>query len=165
MSKISLITVEQLSRIDRFEILNMVDKKVKGVLRIEFLDNYPTQVLLANYLRGTGDAKAHVLAATTTYFYPIALAKTKGGSHQEKQMALLDAIRGLENQKKYLIDYYRIHQGIEIAPDSFPQAIVTNTLSVPSAPQIPIDKDSDDDDEDDYQCQIGNPNALATLNF
>jgi hypothetical protein len=143
----------------------MVDKKVRGVLRIEFLDNYPIQVVLANYLRGTGDAKGHVLSAAMAHFYPIALAKTKGVSQQDKQMALLDAIRGLENQKKYLIDYYRIHQGIEIAPD-LPQVgsstIVTNTLSVPSAPQIFSD---DDDEDDDYQCQIGNPNSLATLNF
>ncbi len=126
----------------------MTNKKVQGVLRIEFLDNYPTQVLLANYLRGTGDAKGHVLSAAIAYFYPIALAKTKGISQQDKEMALLDAIRGLENQKKYLIDYYRIHQGIEIASDFYAQAgssaIGTNTLSVTSAPQTIEDEDEDE---------------------
>jgi hypothetical protein len=97
----------------------MVDIKVRGVLRVEFLDNYPIQVILANYLRGTGDAKGHVLAATTTYFYPIALAKNTGVSRQDKEMALLDALRNLDNQKKYLIDYYRVHEGIEINIEPF----------------------------------------------
>jgi hypothetical protein len=126
----------------------VVNKKVQGVLRIEFLDNYPTQVLLANYLRGTGDAKGHVLSAAIAYFYPIALAKTRGISQQDKEMALLDAIRGLENQKKYLIDYYRIHQGIEISSDAYSQAgssaIATNILPVTSAPQTIEDKDEDE---------------------
>jgi hypothetical protein len=141
----------------------MTNKKVQGVLRIEFLDNYPTQVLLANYLRGTGDAKGHVLSAAIAYFYPIALAKTKGISRQDKQMALLDALRGLDNQKKYLIDYYHIHEGIEIAHDPLVNAGSPATMPSSSTPQT-IEDDDDDDDDDAPVC-LTFANDNVSLNF
>jgi hypothetical protein len=82
-------------------------KKAKGVLRIEFLDNYPDQVLLADYLRSTGDAKGQVLTATKTSLYALALAKQADISHQDLEMALSQTIRDLDNQKSYVLDYYR----------------------------------------------------------
>jgi hypothetical protein len=158
---------------------NMAMKKAKGILRIEFLDNHPAQVILADYLRSTGDAKGHVLTATTAYFYAIALTKQADVSRQEKEMALAEAIRGLDTQKRHLIDYYRIFEKTDLSLESLPIVDLSSiqrfspppglTVPVDSISSIPevnkVEQEENDDDDDEYQCRVGDPNSPVTLNF
>lgn len=128
----------------------MVPKKT-GVLRIEFLENYPEQILLADYLRATGDAKAQVLAATKAFFYPLAMID-QPVDRKIKKIALADAVRELDNHRKKLIDHFQILEQIDLSEDS-----EQNTLVQPqSKNQVEIitqaEEEEEDDDDDDPVC-------------
>jgi hypothetical protein len=154
----------------------MPSKKSKAILRIEILDNHPDHVLLADYLKSTGDAKGQVLAAVTACFYPIAIAQKPNVSRQEKEMALSEAIRELDRQKSYLIDRYRIFEQIEqpsrpsscVSFPSLPQG--ADRASDRSAAFAPTFSTSSEDDEDadgndDSSYSIGDPTLPVQLNF
>lgn len=149
----------------------MPNKKSKAILRIEILDNHPDHVLLADYLKSTGDAKGQVLAAITAYFYPIAIAQKQNVSRQEKEMALADATRELDSRKSYLIDRYRIFEQIEQPSRSLPSVDLSllpprTYQTAPLAPPSSIsEEDEDADANDDSSYSIGDLTSPAHLNF
>ena len=129
----------------------MVPKKT-GVLRIEFLENYPDQILLADYLRSTGDAKAQVLAATKAFFFPLAMLDQQV-DRKIKKIALADALREIDNQRKKLTDHFQILEQIDLSENS-----EQSTLGQPqSKNQVEIiiqaeEEEEEDDDGDEPVC-------------
>lgn len=127
----------------------MLVPKKAGVLRVEFLENYPDQILLANYLRSTGDAKAQVLAATKAFFYPLAMIDQQV-DRKFKEIALADALRELDSHRKKLIDYFQILEQINLSENS-----EQNKLVQPQSKhqvEIITQVEEEEDDDDDPVC-------------
>jgi hypothetical protein len=127
----------------------MLVPKKAGVLRVEFLENYPDQILLANYLRSTGDAKAQVLAATKAFFYPLAMID-QSVDRKFKEIALADALRELDNHRKKLTDYFQILEQINL-----PEHSEQNKLVQPQSKnqvEIITQAEEEEDDDDDPVC-------------
>lgn len=154
----------------------MVAKKSNGILRIEFLDTHPDQILLANYLRSTGDAKGAVFEATKRSLYALALSKDGTKSKSELEMALSIAITDLQAQIKILTEHFRIFESIELPSESLPRSSIP-LVSIPpiSIPPISIaptsipaaglmDEDDEDDEDDDLAC-LTLTNTNVALNF
>lgn len=143
-------------------------KKAKGVLRIEFLDSYPDQVLIANYLRSTGDAKGQVYAATKAYLYALALAKQTDASHQDLEMTLSQTIRDLDNQKSYILDYYRVFKQIELPSESSGSngLVSSSKRIVPISMSTKVSQvEEEEEEEEEEPCLVEDFNSDATLNF
>jgi hypothetical protein len=144
----------------------MVAKKSKGILRIEFLDTHPDQILLANYLRSTGDAKGAVFEATKRSLYALALSKDGTKSKSELEMALSIAVTDLQSQIKTLTEHFRIFESIELPSES----IARSSISIPPPPPIPlagrvVEEDDDDDDDDNDPACLTLTNTNIALNF
>jgi hypothetical protein len=144
----------------------MVAKKSKGILRIEFLDTHPDQILLANYLRSTGDAKGAVFEATKRSLYALALSKDGTKSKSELEMALSIAVTDLQSQIKTLTEHFRIFESIELPSES----IARSSISIPPPPPIPlagrvVEEDDDDDDDDNDSACLTLTNTNIALNF
>lgn len=145
----------------------MVEKKSKGILRVEFLDNHSDQMLLANYLRSTGDAKGAVFDATKRSLYALALAKQGTSSKPELEMALSLAVSGLEVQIKYITEHFRIFEGIELPSEP------STRSSMPLVPLPSIstfsreyeDEDDEDDEDEDEPVCLTLANDNVSLNF
>jgi hypothetical protein len=142
----------------------MAAKKSKGILRIEFLDTHPDQILLANYLRSTGDAKKNVFEATKRSLYALALSHDGTKSKAELEMALSNAITDLHAQIKILTEHFRIFEGIELPSESSARSSISTPIatSIPSVGRV-VEK-KDDDDDDDNACLTLTNNNVA-LNF
>ncbi len=149
----------------------MVAKKSNGILRIEFLDTHPDQILLANYLRSTGDAKGAVFEATKRSLYALALSKDGTKSKSELEMALSIAITDLQSQIKILTEHFRIFESIELPSESLPRSSIP-LVSIPPISIAPtsipaaglMDEDDEDDDDDDLAC-LTLTNTNVALNF
>jgi hypothetical protein len=144
----------------------MVAKKSNGILRIEFLDTHPDQILLANYLRSTGDAKGAVFEATKRSLYALALSKDGTKSKSELEMALSIAVTDLQSQIKTLTEHFRIFESIELPSES----IARSSISIPPPPPIPlagrvVEEDDDDDDDDNDPACLTLTNTNIALNF
>jgi hypothetical protein len=150
----------------------MVAKKSKGILRIEFLDTDHEQILLANYLRATGDAKGAVFQSTKRSLYALALSKDGTKSKQELEMALSIAITDLQSQIKTLTEHFRIFESIELPCESSNRSLISTPIypsippSIPSVGRVVEEEEEDeDDDEDDGYLTLTNTNTNIALNF
>jgi hypothetical protein len=132
-------------------------KKSKRLLSIEFLDSQLDQIVLANYLSSSCDAKAKVLSATRSHFYGIALVDDPSSSDEDTELAVLDSVRGLWSQMCFVIDYYNIKCKRNLTLESLRQIgqIAADRSSAPDP--VPSSKSIDggslvrDDEEDEYE--------------
>jgi hypothetical protein len=146
----------------------MVAKKSNGILRIEFLDTHPDQILLANYLRSTGDAKGAVFEATKRSLYALALSKDGTKSKSELEMALSIAVTDLQSQIKTLTEHFRIFESIELPSESLPRSLISTpippvSIAPTSLPATRLMDEDDEDEDDDLACLTLNTNVA--LNF
>jgi hypothetical protein len=140
----------------------MVAKKSNGILRIEFLDTHPDQILLANYLRSTGDAKGAVFEATKRSLYALALSKDGTKSKAELEMALSITVSNLNAQINVITEHFRIFESIELPSESLARSSISTSIptSIPSVGRVVEEEDDDDDDA----CLTLTNNNVA-LNF
>jgi hypothetical protein len=96
----------------------MTDKKLNPVFTVKFLDTDPDEVILADYLKSTSDAKGKVLTAIKAHFYAVALSEDPNSSDEDIELAILDSLQSLWGQMNYIVDYHRIKRKIQIPPQS-----------------------------------------------
>ncbi len=100
------------------DIFPMTDKKLNPVFTVKFLDTHSDQVILADYLKSTNDAKGQVLTATKAHFYPVALSEDPNSSDEDIELAILESLQLLWGQMNYIVDYHRIKRKIQLTPQS-----------------------------------------------
>jgi hypothetical protein len=120
-------------------IFPMTDKKLNPVFTVKFLDTDPDQIILADYLKSTNDAKGHVLTATKAHFYAIALSEDPNSSDEDIELAILESLQLLWGQMNYIVDYHRIKRKIQLSPQSLMRFGLGTTAqgSVGNPPQSP----------------------------
>jgi hypothetical protein len=96
----------------------MVTKKAKRLLGVEFLDNDPDELILANYLKSKKDVKGQVLNATKAHLYAIALSEDPNSADEDVELAILESLQSLWGQMNYIVDYHRIRRKIHLTPQS-----------------------------------------------
>ena len=96
----------------------MTDKKLNPVFTVKFLDTDSDQIILADYLKSTNDAKGQVLTATKAHFYAIALSEDPNSSDEDIELAILESLQLLWGQMNYIVDYHRIKRKIQLTPQS-----------------------------------------------
>jgi hypothetical protein len=92
--------------------------KAKRLLVLEFLDNDPKELTLANYLKSIYNAKGKVLTATQAHLYSVALSEDPNSSDEEIELAILESLQSLWGQMNYIVDYHRIKRKIQLTPQS-----------------------------------------------
>jgi hypothetical protein len=120
-------------------IFPMTDKKLNPVFTVKFLDTDSDQVILADYLKSTNDAKGQVLTATKAHFYAIALSEDPNSSDEEIELAILESLQLLWGQMNYIVDYHRIKRKIQLSPQSLMRfglgQIALESIESPPQPQ------------------------------
>ncbi len=96
----------------------MTDKKLNPAFTVKFLDTDSDQVILADYLKSTNDAKGQVLTATKAHFYAVALSEDPNSSDEDIELAILESLQSLWGQMNYIVDYHRIKRKIQLTPQS-----------------------------------------------
>jgi hypothetical protein len=126
-------------------IFPMTDKKLNPVFTVKFLDTDSDQIILADYLKSTNDAKGQVLTATKAHFYAIALSEDPNSSDEDLELAILESLQSLWGQMNYIVDYHRIKRKIQLTPQSLmrfglgataPGSVVNPPQSRSSVPTI-----------------------------
>ena len=170
-------------------IFPMTDKKLNPVLTVKFLDTDSDQIILADYLKSTNDAKGHVLTAIKAHFYAIALSEDPNSSDEDIELAILESLQSLWGQMNYIVDYHRIKRKIQLTPQSLmrfgleqialesrvsppqPQSSVSTMPSEQkSVARIEVAKDRQgtsnaSNDDDDIPEDFSNDPDSLTLNF
>jgi hypothetical protein len=139
----------------------MTDKKLNPVFTVKFLDTDSDQIILADYLKSTNDAKGQVLTATKAHFYAVALSEDPNSSDEDIELAILESLQSLWGQMNYIVDYHRIKRKIQLSPQSLMrfglgpialESVVNPPQPQPSMPkmiQIEHESNASDDDADD----------------
>ena len=139
----------------------MTDKKLNPVFTVKFLDTDSDQIILADYLKSTNDAKGQVLTATKAHFYAVALSEDPNSSDEDIELAILESLQSLWGQMNYIVDYHRIKRKIQLSPQSLMrfglgpialESVVNPPQPQPSMPkmiQIGHESNASDDDADD----------------
>ncbi len=123
-------------------IFPMTDKKLNPVLTVKFLDTDSDQIILADYLKSTNDAKGQVLTATKAHFYAVALSEDPNSSDEDIELAILESLQSLWGQMNYIVDYHRIKRKIQLTPQSLMRfglgQIALESIVSPPQPQSSV---------------------------
>ena len=140
-------------------IFPMTDKKLNPVFTVKFLDTDSDQVILADYLKSTNDAKGQVLTATKAHFYAVALSEDPNSSDEDIELAILESLQSLWGQMNYIVNYHRIKRKIQLTPQSLmrfgltmtaPESIVNPPQPQPLIPKMrPPEQESNASNDDD----------------
>jgi hypothetical protein len=96
----------------------MATKKTRDILKVNIIETNPRQVLLAQYLRDTGNISSQLMSAADAFYYSYALGADRAVSDSAVELAVSESVLALSNQIMRLLNFHRIDRGI-VLPNEF----------------------------------------------
>jgi hypothetical protein len=136
------------------------DRSTKSdMFKFDIIKSDFNQVLIAEFLKRIGKSKPTILKALYGFYASQARSEHPNSSQQEVELALLESLNTLSAQMRFLVNYHRVKDGINLSPEclmSFgllpmsqpltnPQVHFVDSASVDS-PQGTL-RERDDDEE------------------
>jgi hypothetical protein len=136
------------------------DRSTKSdMFKFDIIKSDFNQVLIAEFLKRIGKSKPTILKALYGFYASQARSEHPDSSQQEIELALLESLNTLSAQMRFLVNYHRVKDGINLSPECLmgfgllpisqplttSQAQFADSASVDS-PQGTL-RDRDDDEE------------------
>ena len=75
------------------------------------------QVLIAEFLKRIGKSKPTILKALYGFYASQARSERSDSSQQDIELALLESLNTLSAQMRFLVNYHRVKDGINLSPE------------------------------------------------
>lgn len=104
----------------------MTNKVSQNVVRLNFPQIDPDEILVAKYLKDSERLTSKSMKAIMSYWYSIALAEDPNSSEEEIRLALSESLIALNAQMMMLLEYHKITQQIEPSPNLIARLGITS---------------------------------------
>lgn len=107
----------------------MTETKKLNYLKLNIFESDIDQVLLAQYLRSSGNGiKLSAFEAIRAFFYSVAIAECTDSSKEEIEKALLYCLSAMKHRMTELMDYHSRENGITVCPDLFSSVMINPSV-------------------------------------
>jgi hypothetical protein len=113
----------------------MATTKTRGILKANIIETNPRQVLLAQYLRDTGNISSQLIGAAEAFYYSHALAADRSTSDSAVELAVSESVLALSGQIMRVLNFHRIDRQI-ILPNEFLAQCGLVWGATPSSPTV-----------------------------
>jgi hypothetical protein len=103
------------------------------MFKFDIIKSDLNQVIIAEFLKRIGKSKPTILKALYGFYASQARSEHPDSSQQDIELALLESLNALSAQMRFLVNYHRVKDGINLSPEclmSFgllpiPQPVIT----------------------------------------
>jgi hypothetical protein len=128
------------------------DRSTKSdMFKFDIIKSDFNQVLIAEFLKRIGKSKPTILKALYGFYASQARSEHPNSSQQEVELALLESLNTLSAQMRFLVNYHRVKDGINLSPEclmSFGLLPISQPLTTPQAQftdSALVDRDDDEE--------------------
>jgi hypothetical protein len=94
------------------------DRSTKSeMFKFDIIQSDFNQVLIAEFLKRIGKSKPTILKALYGFYASQARSEHPNSSQQEVELALLESLNTLSAQMRFLVNYHRVKDGINLSPE------------------------------------------------
>jgi hypothetical protein len=113
----------------------MATTKTRDILKVNIIETNLRQVLLAQYLRDTGNISSQLMGAADAFYYSYASAVDRSVSDATVELAVSESVLALSGQIMRVLNFHRIDRGI-VLPNEFLAQCGLVWGSSPSSPAV-----------------------------